>query len=325
MTSTTRPIVEVLTSPTFILPLALSTTLLTTSYFLLPYLLPKTFSTEKSRAWILTFVAAIIMSLASLPFLHSHILLGRFSMAQSPLVDSTFARWTCGFFVAYLLCDLGLGRALYPSQMNFWSGYFHHTLYTFMVIGLLAAGVPGGFCTMGILELPTAVMALGCLDKKFRNDAAFGATFFLTRIVIHAYFIVDLYYSFPGRGLWMVLAGVMPLHVMWFKGWINQQLRKRGERERQKVEILVEKVGKDTVVSLTDMDTPIAKSTILPSDEIPSLPTMEITKAVPTKRRNTPRPRRQQLIPKMRTGASVKEKSILEQNRFAGLVSVASA
>jgi len=122
------------------------------------------------------------------------------------------------------------------------SGYFHHTIYSIMVVSLLSSRVPGGFCTMGILELPTAIMALGCINKRFRNDNLFGATFFATRIAIHVYFIVDLYLAFPGRYLWMVLAGVFPLHLMWFSGWIKQQIRIRGDGRKQAA---AEKVTKE--------------------------------------------------------------------------------
>ncbi|KAJ3057192.1 hypothetical protein HK097_011197 [Rhizophlyctis rosea] len=311
MVANIRSFLEVLTAADFTVPLFLSAFLLISSYATLPRLFPTTFTSEKSRAWILTFIAAITLTLGSLPFLHSHLVLGRASMASSPLVDSTFARSICAFFVAYLLCDLGVGATCYPKQMNFWSGYFHHTLYTFMVLGLLAAGVPGGFCTMGILELPTAVMALGCFNKKWRNDAVFGATFFLTRIMIHAYFIVDLYHSFPGRPLWTVLAGVMPLHIMWFCGWINQQVRIRREKAALNA-AMGEKAAAEKEVDCGEST--LKSAEVLDAEELATA--MAVTKASPRVHKSANRPHRQQRLPRMRSGATLRERTPVHQNLF---------
>ncbi|KAJ3042974.1 hypothetical protein HDV00_006281 [Rhizophlyctis rosea] len=320
----TRPISEVLTSSDFIYPFLASTTALSSAYFTLPRIYPTTFATEKSRAWILTLLCATTLTIGCIPFIHSHLLLGPHSMAASPLTDSPLARYLCAFFVAYLITDLSIGSVCYPKHIDPMSGWFHHTLYMIMVIGLLGAGVPGGFCTMGLLELPTGVLALGSVNKKWRNDMVFGSTFFATRILYHAYFIQDLYFSFPGRWLWMVLAGVMPMHVVWFQGWVKQQLRLRKKRqaEAEAAKSAGEKVKVGAEDAKATLEVPVDSSEGL----VVSVPSTEVVKATSTKRRSPARPRRQG-VPKMRSGASLREvdKGLLHQNRFEGLVSVPSA
>ncbi|KAJ3055966.1 hypothetical protein HK097_008575 [Rhizophlyctis rosea] len=304
MTANTRSVQDVLASTDFILPFILSATSLTAAYITLPRLYPTTFSSEKSRAWLLSAISAITLTIGSIPFLLSHLQLGPASMARSPLVDSLLARSLCAFFIAFLICDLTIGVICYPKQIHPLSGWFHHTLYLVMVVGLLAAGVPGGFCTMGILELPTAVLALGSINKSWRNDMVFGGTFFATRIAIHAYFIQDLYFSFPGRGLWMVLAGVMPLHVIWFRGWILQQLRKK--REGTKEEKEEKTVGNEKGAAVVNQS-----AAVLPLKDDVTEPMMvqmsplEVIGAGGSKRRSPARNRRP--IPKMRSGVSLQE------------------
>ncbi|KAJ3282644.1 hypothetical protein HK104_010789 [Borealophlyctis nickersoniae] len=228
-------------------------------------------------------------------------------MAASSLLDSQLARYLCAFFVSYLIFDLALGSVFYPKHVHPLSGYFHHTLYIYMVIALLHYKVPGGFATCGILELPTSIMAVGCFNKKWRNDLLFGTTFFATRIALHAYFIADLYAAFPGRYLWVFLAGVFPLHVMWFRGWITQQTRLRKQR-------LAAVVEKERMEAVTEKNSTRAKVVVGPTDG--EIQGWEMVRGPVAASRAISRPKRRRSQPSilLRTGAPVPE--ILKTERY---------
>ncbi|KAI3633333.1 hypothetical protein MIR68_008280 [Amoeboaphelidium protococcarum] len=80
---------------------------------------------------------------------------------------------------------------------------------------------------MAVMELPTLVLSLGHVWKSLRNDKIFGFTFFSTRILFHGCMIYKFYYlKLPIDGpWWLIVAGIYPLHLYWFNGWVRQQTR----------------------------------------------------------------------------------------------------
>ncbi|KAJ3115949.1 hypothetical protein HDU96_010811 [Phlyctochytrium bullatum] len=116
--------------------------------------------------------------------------------------------------------------SMHPKQINPWSGWFHHTLYTAMVTHLVQRHLAPAFVIFGILEAPTLLMALGAIYKPLRNDKLFGGVFFATRLAFHVYLTLHLAFAaYPGTLTFLYPLGVLPLHVMWFNGWIKQQKR----------------------------------------------------------------------------------------------------
>jgi hypothetical protein len=138
------------------------------------------------------------------------------------------AKTICAFFVSYCLMDMVMGRLLYKSEMNPWSGYFHHTLYTFMVTNLVQRNLGSPFVIFGLLEAPTLLLSVAQIHKPLRNDILFGAVFFSTRLAFHVYLTIHMaFFAFPRTLSFMYSASVLPLHVMWFNGWLKQQSRLR--------------------------------------------------------------------------------------------------
>lgn len=91
------------------------------------------------------------------------------------------------------------------------------------------------------MEVPTAVLALGHLQTKLRNDNVFGVTFFTTRVLFHAIMIVYLFTCYKTDPVWLYALGVYPLHLYWFYGWIQQQ--RRGGTVKRKIGNAVQEVS----------------------------------------------------------------------------------
>ncbi|KNC98379.1 uncharacterized protein SPPG_06086 [Spizellomyces punctatus DAOM BR117] len=232
--ATSLSYLDVLSDPRFHVPFGCGALALSAAFFTLPSLFPTLFATEKQRAWIVTGLTALVMTSSSLPF-HYSFFTGSNSLADVSLMDSAFAIGLCGFFASYCVTDLLLGTLFYRSEVHPLSGYVHHSLYAWMVTSLVTYHVPGGFCTLSILELPTLVMAIGRINKAWRSDALFGATFFTTRICLHIYFVYEIWRAWPDRQFYWFLLGVLPMHLLWFKGWVQQQIRMRKEKLRKMV------------------------------------------------------------------------------------------
>ncbi|KAJ3413475.1 hypothetical protein HDV05_007920 [Chytridiales sp. JEL 0842] len=221
-----KPVVDTVTDPLFMYPLIAFCCFQVVMYYSLIRLFPNTFPTEKQKGWILTAANAFVLTIASIPFIYAFVR-HDMQMDTAPIKNWHFiSKPTCAFFISYLWGDLLLGYFLYPTQMNFWSGYFHHTLYTFMVTNLLQWDLHNEFIVAGIMEAPTFIMAVAQIDKRFRNDKLFGSVFFATRICFHLYYTVHLaFFAYPKTLIFLYPTLILPLHVMWFNGWLKQQRR----------------------------------------------------------------------------------------------------
>ncbi|KAJ3166984.1 hypothetical protein HK101_011856 [Irineochytrium annulatum] len=239
MLPTYTTLLDFLATPTFLPSLLVFCVLQFAVYELLIAVFPRHFATVKQRGWILTTVSSLIMTAVSIPYLadlFDHIFI-------SGPVGATMRTAPCmlgwkqtsevigAFFVSYCVMDMALGKHLYPSEMNPWSGYFHHSLYSFMVTNLAQRGLSGAFAIFGVLEAPTLLMSVAQIHRPLRNDNLFGAVFFATRIAFHVSLTLHLaIFAYPGTLVFLYPASVLPLHVMWFNGWIKQQRRLRAKR-----------------------------------------------------------------------------------------------
>ncbi|KAJ2908409.1 hypothetical protein GGI21_002917, partial [Coemansia aciculifera] len=175
-----------------------------------------TFTTEKQLSWVLTFVACVLLTLASVPYV-VHALCQGLDVTKLVLTDS-FSLFALGGFMAYLVWDLALGVVYYKSAITVLSGYIHHTLYIGIALFSATHGVSAIFCLFFYNELPTIVLAMGSMRKEWRNDLLFATTFFCTRILLHSVFLYKFYWYSEVRFLWKLLLLVLPMHLYWFYG-----------------------------------------------------------------------------------------------------------
>jgi hypothetical protein len=120
-----------------------------------------------------------------------------------------------------------LGISYYPDCMDPITGWFHHSLYAFLLLFVIGWEKEGIFLVAGIQELPTLILSLGYLYKPWRQDRLFGLTFFLTRIVFHFFPLTwFIYRAWPEiTSFWITPLLVVPLHFYWFGKWVRQQIR----------------------------------------------------------------------------------------------------
>lgn len=183
------------------------------------------FTTAAKRSWILTILASIIMTVASITLLLSQVPL---ITSIDQLQESIYTRIIAIYFQSYVLSDIIIGKVYYPKEITKVTGYIHHTLYFITIYFILRWNLSVLFVLVGIEEIPTVVLGIGYIDKSQRRDYLFGFTFFITRIVLHSIFILLVYtsYDYP---YWMMALGVFPLNLYWFYKWIMQQYRRYQE------------------------------------------------------------------------------------------------
>ena len=129
-----------------------------------------------------------------------------------PLVEHLVVLLNIAFF-----WDLSLGFLFYREQMGILTEWVHHFGY-FVIWGWFVNAQVMDYVPMFALgEFPVAVAKLGHVTPRLRNDALFGLTWLLLRIILHT--IVAGYATFNREPLSILLIPTLWLHVHWFVKW----------------------------------------------------------------------------------------------------------
>jgi hypothetical protein len=147
----------------------------------------------------------------------------------------------CIWFGLANIADFGYGLLLYPDQLGVLTTYVHHTLFIWLMYfaptgnGLFVTSTPftPAFCAMLIEEIPTFLLALGSVFPSMRTDLGFGLTFFIFRIVYHAYFTLYSIYSLMSPPIIVLYLLTLTLHVNWFYSWITKYGKKSLEGSKK--------------------------------------------------------------------------------------------
>lgn len=180
-------------------------------------------STVKQRSWILTTISSAAMSLSSLP-LFFHYVSSRGDLRE--IKSTPWTENTGRFFQAYLVADLLMGMMYYRSKVNLLTGWFHHTVYIFIVEYSCRMGWSHLFALCAVMEVPTFVLAIASLNSRFRSDVIFALSFFATRIVLHIFLCASMVASRhsvtnDSFGPGVIMACIFPLHAFWFYGCLK--------------------------------------------------------------------------------------------------------
>ncbi|KAI8895649.1 hypothetical protein BC833DRAFT_600494 [Globomyces pollinis-pini] len=187
---------------------------------------PLKFKTPIQYAWIPTTGSSFIMTFGSLPFVKDYFT-NQSDLSSFQLLNSPYAIAFCAYFVSYLLADMIFGYIYYPQHMDIVTGWIHHTIYLVLIPALIHYKVPGAFMVAAVMELPTIFLAIGFLNEKFKSEILFGITFFLTRLLFHVYFVIQLYLVWPTQYTLIFFSTfTFPLHIYWFKRWTTRQLKR---------------------------------------------------------------------------------------------------
>ncbi|CAO0802646.1 unnamed protein product [Mucor circinelloides] len=180
--------------------------------------------TDKQISWILTFASSLVCTVVSVPYFIQFWMSG-WDMSRLGTDSNWHTALVC-FFISYLVLDLSLGSIYYRNRITVLTGWIHHPLYIGILFWLLRCRSSSFFSTNCILELPTLLLAIGSFKDRWRCDLLFAASFFVLRLVFHAYMILALKQSHRLELLWLVAVAVFPLHLYWYYGILTQLIRK---------------------------------------------------------------------------------------------------
>ncbi|KAJ3842448.1 hypothetical protein F5878DRAFT_657605 [Lentinula raphanica] len=248
---------------------------------------PNCFTSAKQISWIITTAASFTMTISSTPFLWDYFSSWGDMKRVRALPELAVA--ANRIFQAYLLADLSMGAMHYRSQLNLFTGWFHHILYLGIVEYAIRQRWAHMFCLAACMEFPTFVLGIATLFPQLRSNIFFALSFFLTRILFHVvicvtYFLpnnrpltpkasipVSMFTSSPASSTVVpkgsiapavILMCVFPLHASWFLGCLRG-FKKRAKL-RKEAELRAMRSSTASVISL-DIHSASMKKNAIPA------------------------------------------------------------
>lgn len=171
---------------------------------------------EKQASWFLTMMSSLVCTIVSTPFVIQFC----YSDLNMELlgIDNRFHTGFICFFISYLILDLALGSIFYRQRITLMTGWVHHLFYIVTLLWFLRLQISSLFTIASILELPTLILAAGSMVHEWRSDFLFGTTFFVLRLVAHAWMMIALKKHHRVSFMWIIALVIYPLHLYWFYG-----------------------------------------------------------------------------------------------------------
>jgi hypothetical protein len=176
-----------------------------------------------SHSNLLSFVFSSFLSLLS-PF--SFLIVYNPHYTSLPIIIN-IGEFMFNIMISYFVVDMILGyqyyrKILYTNVLTF---SVHHTVY---IIGLVYAkylNILPLCITLLPLEIPTVMLSLGQIDRKYHNSVIFGILFFVFRILYNIYVIWRMYPLSHQLGIFSTM--VLCIHIYWFRIYINKYILKK--------------------------------------------------------------------------------------------------
>jgi hypothetical protein len=110
---------------------------------------------KQQKAWFLTFLTSIVMTLGSIPFLYQLIFNANWNVNNLPS-ESNLSIILVGFFMTYCIIDLLLSKFFYENEISNitnMKGYLHHLVYLVLSSFVIYNQRTEIFCLMSIFEV----------------------------------------------------------------------------------------------------------------------------------------------------------------------------
>lgn len=195
--------------PLFHLPLALTLSSFVTT--LRPFVEP-----GRRRMWILSAFTTSMVS--AIGFFQ----LGYWVVSRD---DSSSAGmdYVCELLKAYLLVDLVHNAIYHWRDTPLLDCWVHHVAYIFIFDWLIRDYQSGVMRPFLILELPSAIRAVGSLIPSLRNDRAYGISFLVLRVIWPFIAICWIRATSWVFTCFLIAQG---MHIYWFYKWVKSEQRR---------------------------------------------------------------------------------------------------
>jgi hypothetical protein len=162
--------------------------------------------TEKQKAHILSLKNAIILSIFSFFLNYKYFMHGE--------IYHKFSECLMIYFTGYLLSDLFIGYKEYPSNLNLFEGYIHHTIYILVNTYSIFNSHTFFNSLFFIAEIPTILLSYYNAFDKPKNKKLYSNVFLIFRII--ALIIITLFTLSDNVIKFFSIPAIL-LHIYWYR------------------------------------------------------------------------------------------------------------
>lgn len=129
--------------------------------------------------------------------------------------------------ISYFVVDMILGYQYYRQILytNILTFSVHHIVYIIALIYGKYLNVLPLCISLLPLEIPTFVLSLGNINRKYYNPGLFGSLFFILRILYNILVIWKMYPLCYQLGIFSTM--VLCIHIYWFRSYIKKYILKQ--------------------------------------------------------------------------------------------------
>lgn len=189
----------------------------------------------KRLGWFISAVNSLTMLVHGTIYLVYHILHSGHYFGVLPEKDwiqavDNYSAYVCIWFGLANAWDLVFGLLFYPEVLDPLTAYLHHTIFIWISFaaftgnGIFTSVEPfsSGLLLLAVEELPTFILALGCVFPQCRHDVGFGISFFLLRIVYHLTLFLQAIRLHCSETVIVLFTLSFILHAYWFHNWLQK-------------------------------------------------------------------------------------------------------
>lgn len=205
-------------------PIILFSRLFYTIYFPLVHIFNLSLVNHNTLAHshVLSLIYSIILSILS-P-IGIYILLFNYYIQNVFIIN--LSKFIFNLSISYFTVDLFLGITYYPEILKtkiFTFGIHHITYISMLIYGNIYNLLPIYIIAIP-LEIPTVVLSIGYINKKYQNYKLFGILFFIFRIVYNILLIYKTYNYHNDICLFFIT--ILCVHLYWFNSYAQKYILK---------------------------------------------------------------------------------------------------
>jgi hypothetical protein len=145
---------------------------------------------------------------------------------SSILINSKVVEFVFNISISYFVSDLLVGMQYYPIILNenIITSYVHHISYISLLVYGKYYNIQHLFLFGLPYEIPTILLNIGHINKKFRNNIIFGILFFVFRVLYNAFLLYKIYKVYNDLFIFSVFTFI--LHCNWFSKFVIKYIIK---------------------------------------------------------------------------------------------------
>jgi len=171
---------------------------------------------EKARVYISLINAAFLSALSTHSFYNNAL------HGPADFLAQKEQTWLTDYAIGYFVSDLALGHLFDRQNLNFFTGYVHHSAFIALLYHVKSTHESNLIYMLLPFEIPTLILDINRLTKDPYINLVFGVSFASFRLLYNLHIIKALYYYYAPYSF--ITSLLFCIHSLWFYQWLDKML-----------------------------------------------------------------------------------------------------